>query len=412
MKNIVALLLAGGRVDELLCLTERRAKAALPIFGIYRIIDFALSNCMHAGIANVGVLSQYRPHALMRHIGCGEHWDFTGRQRSVRMLPPYSGHTGSDWYQGTADAVYQNIFYIEEFAPEHVLIASGDHVYRMDYRPLIQFHLEHNADATICFTRTPMSHTRFGYGVLDAEARLTAYEEKPTSPSSDLASMTLYVFKTGVLIDALRTNAHRSSHEFGRDIIPRLVPDHRVYGFIYDGYWSYARSVNSYYRTNMDVLSGKVDLYRWQIRTNLLERSARKDRLPARIDGDVRNSIISDECVVKGSVENSILSPGVVIEEHAVVKHAIIFHDTIVHSQARVCRVICDKDVHIHERAEIGMYGDDIPSAKYGTLLDTGITVIGRRSMIARDVRIGANSVVSPAIRVTKRNIPPGSTVA
>ncbi|UCC12596.1 MAG: glucose-1-phosphate adenylyltransferase, partial [candidate division WOR-3 bacterium] len=252
MKNVVALLLAGGRVDELLCLTSRRAKAALPIFGTYRIIDFALSNCMHAGIDNVGVLSQYRPHALMRHISSGEHWDFTGRQRSVRILPPYSGRTGSDWYLGTADAVYQNITFIEEFSPEHVLIASGDHVYRMDYRPFIEFHCNHEADATICFTRMPTRHTRFGYGVLDKHERLIRYEEKPLSPPSNLVSMTLYVFKTRALLDVLEVNAGMSSHEFGRDILPNMIADRKVYGYIFDGYWAYARSINSYYRTNMD----------------------------------------------------------------------------------------------------------------------------------------------------------------
>jgi glucose-1-phosphate adenylyltransferase len=411
MKNIVALILAGGRVDELLCLTSRRAKAALPIFGIYRIIDFALSNCMHAGIADVGVLSQYRPHALMCHIGSGEHWDFTGRQRSVRILPPYSGHAGSDWYKGTADAVYQNIAFIEEFSPEHVLIASGDHVYRMDYRPLIQFHSEHDADATICFTRVPTTHTRFGYGVIDTQERVTAYEEKPTSPPSDLVSMTLYMFKTRVLLDMLQANARTRSHEFGRDIIPPLIVNHKVYGFIFDGYWAYARSVNSYYRTNMHLLDGKVNLHEWQIRTNLLERCTHKDRLPARIDGPVTNSAISDECVVEGSVEDSILSPGVVIEKHAVVKHAIIFHDTVVHRHAQVCRVICDKDVHIHEGAEIGLHGENIPSKKFGALLNTGITIIGRKATIAQNVHIGANSIVLPSAHATQTDVPPGSTI-
>jgi glucose-1-phosphate adenylyltransferase len=411
MQTITALLLAGGRVDELLCLTSRRAKAALPVFGMYRIIDFALSNCMHAGIPNVGVLSQYRPHALMRHIGTGEHWDFTGRQRSVRMLPPYSGHTGSDWYQGTADAVYQNIAYLEEFSPQHVLIASGDHVYRMDYRSLIAFHTEHDADATICFTRVPTTHTRFGYGVIDEHGRLTAYEEKPPSPLSDLVSMTLYLFKTQVLIDALRANARMPSHEFGRDILPLLIPDHKVYGYIFDGYWAYARSINSYYRTNMDLLEGHVNLQEWQIRTNLLERCTRRDRLPARIDGQVTNAVVGDECVIEGSVENSILSPGVMVEEHAVVKNAIIFHDTVVHRYAQLNRVICDKDVRIGERAEIGLRGGDTPSEKFGALLDTGITVIGRKAAIADNVKVGANTVIMPSTHVTQHNVHPGSTV-
>ncbi len=411
MKNVVALLLAGGRVDELLCLTSRRAKAALPIFGIYRIIDFALSNCMHAGIDNVGVLSQYRPHALMRHISSGEHWDFTGRRRSVRILPPYSGRTGSDWYLGTADAVYQNIAFIEEFSPEHVLIASGDHVYRMDYRPLIEFHYDHDADATICFTQVPTRHTRFGYGVLDKHERLIRYEEKPSSPPSDLVSMTLYVFKTQTLLEILEANAGMSSHEFGRDILPSMIADRKVYGYIFDGYWAYARSINSYYRTNMDFLKGKINLHAWQIRTNLLERCTHRDRVPARIDGHVVNSVIGDECVIDGHVEDSILSPGVIVREHAVVKQAIVFHDTIVDRHVQLNRAICDKDIHIHERAEIGLYGDDVPSTEYSALLNTGITVIGRKAEIASNVRIGANSIILPSAYVTEEDIPPGSTV-
>jgi glucose-1-phosphate adenylyltransferase len=312
---------------------------------------------------------------------------------------------------GTADAVYQNIAFIEEFPSEHVLIASGDHVYRMDYRPLIEFHCDHNADATICFTRVPTRHTRFGYGVLDTHERLTRYEEKPSSPPSDLVSMTLYVFKTQVLLDVLQMNASMSSHEFGRDILPGMIADHRVYGYIFDDYWAYARSINSYYRTNMDFLKGKIDLYAWQIRTNLLERCTHRDRLPARIDGHVVNSIIGDECLIEGHVEDSILSPGVTVREHAVVKQAIIFHDTVVDRHAQINRAICDKDIHIHERAEIGLFGDDVPSKQFGQLLNTGITVIGRKAEIAQNVRIGANSVILPSAHITEEDIPPGSTV-
>ena len=324
---------------------------------------------------------------------------------------PGGGHTGSDWYLGTADAVYQNIAFIEEFSPEHVLIASGDHVYRMDYAPLIEFHCDHNADATVCFTQVPTAHTRFGYGVVDEHGRLTGYEEKPSSPPSDLVSMTLYVFKTKVLLDVLHLNAGMSSHEFGRDILPSMIANHKVYGYIFDGYWAYARSINSYYRTNMDFLKGKIDLHAWQIRTNLLERCTHRDRLPARIDGNAVNSVISDECVVEGHVEDSILSPGVIIREHAVVKQAIIFHDTVVDRHVHINRAVCDKDVHIHERAEIGTYGDDVPSKEYGALINTGISVIGRKATVAPQVRIGANSVIMPSTHVTGDEIPPGSTV-
>ncbi|MBE0433814.1 glucose-1-phosphate adenylyltransferase, partial [candidate division WOR-3 bacterium] len=189
--NILAMVLAGGRVDELLCLTEHRPKSALPVFATYRIIDFVLSNLMHAGIRHVGVLSQYRPHALVRHVGTGEHWDFVGRGRGIRLLPPYRGLRASDWYKGTADAVYQNMSYIETFKPEHVLIASADHIYRMDYRPFIRFHVDNDADATVSFTRMKKRSSRFGYGVIDRQGRLLDYQEKPDRPPSAWISMTL-----------------------------------------------------------------------------------------------------------------------------------------------------------------------------------------------------------------------------
>lgn len=405
MDTTLAMVLAGGRVDELLCLTEKRPKSALPIFGVYRIIDFVLSNCMHSGINNVGVLSQYRPSSLVRHIGTGEHWDYVGRRRGIRILPPYRGFKESDWYKGTADAVYQNISYIEEFNPQHILIASADHIYRMNYKAFYQFHLEKNADATLCFTRAKTKTTRFGYGIINRNGRVVAYSEKPKVPPSDLVSMTVYLFKTAFLIDVLKENAREKSHEFGRDIIPQFISTARVFGFKFTGYWAYARTVDSYYTTNMDVLKKKIDLKEWQVRTNLLERCVNRDRLPAYIDGEVSNAIIGEGCVIRGKVKNSILSPGVTVASRAEVIDSIIFHDTEIGPRVTVTKTICDKDSKIGEASVIGGHGDGIPSKEYGDLLNSGITILGRNTIIPPKTVIEANTAIySSKNRTTNGN--------
>lgn len=409
--SVLALVLAGGRVDELLCLTEMRPKSALPVFATYRIIDFVLSNLMHSGISNVGVLSQYRPYALVRHIGTGEHWDFLGRSRDIRMLPPYRGFKASDWYQGTADAVYQNISFIENFNPDHILIASADHVYRMDYRPFIQFHIENNADATVCFTRTKKRSPRFGYGVIDRSGQLSDYKEKPKTPPSDWVSMTLYLFRTDFILDILKANAEETSHEFGRDIIPKLIAKSRILGYKYRGYWAYARTVDSYYTTNIDMIKGKLALQDWQIRTNLLERCTRADRTPAYVDGRVANSVVSEGCIIKGKVQNSLLSPGVIVSPGAEVLDSIIFHDTTIGSNSKVKKVICDKDSTIGSECIIGGFGDDIPSKEFGDLLHSGITVLGRNTNIPDKTKIGANTTLYSSARIKSTRINPGSTL-
>jgi glucose-1-phosphate adenylyltransferase len=394
MDKTLAMVLAGGRVDELLCLTEKRPKSALPIFGIYRIIDFALSNLMHSGINNVGILSQYRPSALVRHIGIGEHWDFIGRKRGIRILSPYRGAKASDWYKGTADAVYQNISYIEEFNPKYVLVLSADHIYHMDYKQLLQFHVEKKAQVSVCFTKIKKKTSRFGYGVIDKNDRLTAYQEKPEVPQSNWISMTVYLFKTALLLDVLKANAREKSHEFGRDIIPMLTQDERIYGYRFNDYWAYARTIDSYYQTNMDLLRGKINLQSWQVRTNLLERCTIGDRIPARINGDVSNSVISEGCIVEGKVKNSILSPGVKVASKAEVIDSIIFHDTNIDRKAILKKVICDKDSQIGAYAIVGA-SDSASSKKSNTRIRYSITVLGKNSIVSQKAIIPANTVLS-----------------
>jgi glucose-1-phosphate adenylyltransferase len=366
---------------------------------------------MHAGISNVGVLSQYRPYALMRHIGTGEHWDFVGRSRNIRMLPPYRGFKESDWYKGTADAVYQNIAYIEYFKPEHVLIASADHVYRMDYQPFIQYHVEMNADATACFTKAEKPSSRFGYGLIDRKGTLADYQERPEIPPSDWVSMTIYLFKTEFMIDVLRENAKEKSHEFGSDIITKLLSRCRLFGYKFDGYWAYARTVDSYYNTNMDMIKGKVALRSWQIRTNLTERSAQADRIPAYVNGRVADSVVSEGCIIEGSVVNSILSPGVFVAPGAAVSDSIIFHDTVISRDSKLTRVICDKDTRIAPECVIGGFGAETPSHEFKQLLHSGITLLGRNTTVPEKTEIGANTTIYSTARITQARIEPGSTL-
>ncbi len=411
MSDIVGMILAGGRVDELLTLTEKRPKAAVPVFGIYRFIDFVLSNMMHSKIDNVGVLSQFRPYSLMRHIGNGEHWDFIGRKRGIRMLPPYKGLKESDWYRGTADAVYQNMSFIEEFNPEYVLIASADHIYHMDYRKVFAFHKRKKAEVTVCFTKICSRYPWFGYGVIEKNGRLVDYQEKPEKPVSDWASMTIYIFRKELLFDLLKDNARADSHEFGRDIIAHLPKRCAIYGYKSYDYWSYARTIDMYYKTNMEFLEGRIKLSKWQVCTNLIEGCAMKDRVPARIEGKVLHSYIGDGCVIKGTVINSILSPGVIVKENAEVIDSVILHNNIIKNSARLKKVICDKGCEIGENVEIGLFGEGIPSNEYKELLNTGLTIIGKGVKIAPKVRIGANTVIYADKDIKETLVEPGSTL-
>jgi glucose-1-phosphate adenylyltransferase len=411
MTNVLAMVLAAGRVDELLTLTERRPKSAVPVFGIYRIIDFALSNLMHSGLRKVGVLSQFRPHALTRHIGSGEHWDFIGRSREIRILPPYRGLAESDWYKGTADAIYQNMGYIEEFQPEDVLIVSADHIYRMDYRPFYQYHRDKNAEATVCLTRVTTPEKRFGYATLDRRGIVVEYQEKPATPPSHYASMTVYLFKTSLLLNLLKDNSQQTSHEFGRDILPSLAAQKRLVGYRFKGTWTYARTVNAYYAAHQALLKRNIDLNAWQVRTNLIERCEHADRVPARISGKVKNSIVSEGCIIEGKVKNSVLSPGVHIYKGSSVNNSIIFHDTCIKEKSILNKVICDKDVHIGDHVHIGTFGEDTPSQEFGHLMDSGFTLIGKGIQVPNTMRIGANTSIFSTACLNQDSIAPGSTV-
>jgi len=394
MPKILAMVLAGGRVDELGVLTFLRPKSTVPFGGLYRFIDFPLSNLMQSGIERVGILSQYRSSSLIEHIGTGASWDMTGRHRGITILPPFQGLHASDWYKGTADAVYQNLDFIHAHKPDLILILSGDHVYHMNYHRLIQFHLDMGADVTASFVEvSPSGSSRFGLArISDDDARggrLLEYLEKPAHPLSNWASMTIYVFKTEVLEQALKENAGINSHEFGRDILPAIMDKYEVYGYKFYGYWGYSRTLEEYWTANMDLLGERpgIKLDDWQVRTNL-DHEAVRDRGPALIDtrGSIDNSRVYNGVRVRGRVDRSILFPGAYVGVGAVVKDSILFFDTQVGPGAKVENTITDLGVSIGKDSIIGNHNE-------------ALTVIGLRTQIPQGIIIGPGCSVHPELR-------------
>jgi glucose-1-phosphate adenylyltransferase len=385
------MILAGGRVDDLGVLTFSRPKSGLPFGGLYRIIDFPMSNLIHSGIEKVGILSQYRPLRLIRHIANGEPWDLTGRNRCALILPPFKGRGESDWYKGTADAVYQNIDFLNLHRPDLVLILSGDHIYKMNYRHLIRFHLEKKADLTIaCAKVDPEGSSRFGLAKIEDEeprgGKVLQYLEKPREAKLEWASLTIYVFKADLLIEALKTNATKNSHEFGRGIIPIFLGNHKVYAYKHYGYWGYTRTPDEYWRASMDLLgaSPKIDLNEYRLRTNMAHREIR-DRSPAFVGPSafIEDSLFYSGCRIEGTIIRSILFPGVRVEKNASVIDSILFFDTTVREGSVVCRTIADVDTHLGSSAVIG--------DPHGEL-----SLIGRDTRIPPEIKIGGVVSVFP----------------
>ncbi len=356
-----AVILAGGEGSRLGVLTAKRTKPAVPFAGKYRIIDFALSNCVNSGIFDVMVLAQYRPQSLIEHIGAGAPWDlnrdFSG---GIKILTPYKARYNSDWYIGTADAVRQNFAFIKQGSPDLVLLLSGDHIYTMDYDAMSAFHRDYQADVTVGTIRVPIeAASRYGILVTDKAYRVKAFVEKPAQPPSNIVNMGVYLFNREILKRILMEDhqSKKSSHDFGKDIIPKLVKSNaRVYAFPYTGYWMDVGTVNSYWQSQMDLLSSNppLKLYdrRWVIHTRTEERP------PVRFPGDscVYASMITDGCFLESGarVESSVLSPGVIVRAGAVVRESILLTDCIVESGAVIERAILDKRVRVGQNARVG----------------------------------------------------------
>lgn len=402
-KEALVLLLAGGVGSRLNILVQSRAKPAVPFAGQYRIIDFSLSNVMNSGLTKVGVLTQYKPLSLMRHLGMGEAWDFTGRSRGIKILPPHTGFKDSDWYKGTADAVRQNIDFLEKNPADEVVLLSGDHIYHMDFHAMLECHRFKKADVTIGMMVVPMSEIyQFGAGVIDGDNRIVDWEEKPKNPKTNLASMGIYVFDYKYLLDSLYKD--REEVDFGMHILPRAIENDNVFAYPFYGYWRDVGTIQSYWEANMDVIrpGSFISPSAWGIRTNIEADGRPADRPPARFgsNAEVGCSMISAGCIVRGIVKNSVLAPGVVVEEGAVVRDSILFDDCIVAKNSMVDLTICDKRVRISGDAVVGS-GDNhtFPNIEQPTHLYTGISLIGKEAIVPSGVTIGRNCIVNSHIK-------------
>lgn len=410
MNDVVVMLLAGGRGSRLNVLAERRAKPAVPFAGNYRIIDFTLTNVMHSGLTRVGVLTQYRPIALADHISNGAAWDLLGRTRLVRLLPPIQREE-QDWYHGTADAVRQNLDFIRRFDSKQVLILSGDHIYSMDYGPMLAEHALKKAGVTLAVMEVPWEETsRFGTVIADADGRVTEFDEKPLKARSNLASMGIYVFDTELLLHALETTTSSEVNDFGKHVIPALLERTRVQVHRFAGYWRDVGTIGSYWEACMDALNPAtgLDLAAWKVRTNL-EIPYMATLQPARIakGAAVYNSLVSRGAVIEGTVINSVLSTGVVVAKGAVVRDSVLLHRVTVEAEAQLDRVVADNEAWFCEKCVVGHGQSDEPNRKFPEHITGGITLVGKGARIPKGARVGRNCLVGPGVTswgLLKRN--------
>jgi glucose-1-phosphate adenylyltransferase len=397
MRDTLAMILAGGVGSRLNILVRHRAKPAVPFGGIYRIIDFALSNVMNSGLNQVAILTQYKPLSLMEHVGTGAAWDFVGRTRGIKILPPRTGEKDSDWYKGTADAVRQNLDFVESRPSKHVLILSGDHIYYMDYRDMVKYHMFSDAKVTVAMMTIPWDQTdQFGTGIIDDKGRIVDWEEKPKKARSNLVSMGIYVFNTEYLIKLLRSN---KGDDFGRHILPTAMKERKLFAYIFHGYWRDVGTISAYWEANMDLLRPESGLEpeTWSICTNVENENLVFDRPPARIlpGARIKNSAITKGCILRGTISGSILSPGVVVEKDAKVFNSILMHNTFVGRGTLLNKVVADKEVTIGAGASVGFGNIEVANRVYPEHLSSGITLIGKWGSVPEGAKVGTNCIIS-----------------
>ena len=415
--EMMAMLLAGGQGSRLGILTMDKAKPAIAFGGKYRIIDFPMSNCVNSGVDTVGVLTQYQPLTLNAHIGIGVPWDLDRVNGGVSILAPHmrEGEIGS-WYSGTANAIYQNIDYIDSCNPEYVLILSGDHIYKMDYAAMLKYHKENNADATIAVLEVPMEDaSRFGIMNADENDKIYEFEEKPEHPKSNLASMGIYIFTWSNLRKALIEDEkiHPDS-DFGKHIIPKMLGEGQsLYAYRFKDYWKDVGTIESYWAANMELIKTlpEFNLYEdfWKIYT-------KSDYQPPQYTGEnasIKTSIVSEGAQIYGSIEHCVISKNVTIEEGAVVKDSIIMEGCVIGKNAVLDRVIVDQNTVIGDNVKMGLW-DNIPNEQKPKIYNTGITVIGSDTVVPDNIEIGKNCVVygkTTAEDYSESKLPSGQSV-
>ena len=390
------MLLAGGQGSRLGVLTAKVAKPAVAFGGKYRIIDFPLSNCINSGIDTVGVLTQYQPLRLNTHIGIGIPWDLDRNFGGVTILPPYEKSSNSEWYTGTANAIYQNLDYMETFNPDYVLILSGDHIYKMDYEVMLDYHKENHADVTIAAMPVPLEEaSRFGIVIADGDGKISEFQEKPPQPKSNLASMGIYIFSWPVLKEALLALKDEPGCDFGKHIIPYCHnKGQRLFAYEYNGYWKDVGTLGSYWEANMELIDiiPEFNLYEefWKIYTN-------SEILPPQyISGQavIERSLIGNGSEIGGEVRNCVIGSGVTIEDGAVVRDSIIMKDTKIKKGCVIDKSIIAENCEIGENVTLGI-GSDVPNKLKPAIYSFGLVTIGENSVVPDGVQIGKNTAIS-----------------
>lgn len=395
-KEMIAMLLAGGQGSRLGVLTSKVAKPAVSFGGKYRIIDFPLSNCINSGVDTVGVLTQYQPLRLNTHIGIGIPWDLDRNIGGVTVLPPYEKSTNSEWYTGTANAIFQNLDYMESFNPDYVLILSGDHIYKMDYEVMLDFHKSNNAEVTIAVMPVPMEEaSRFGIMITDENRRITDFEEKPEHPRSNLASMGIYIFNWKTLKEALINMADQPALDFGKHVIPycheKGAP---LYAYEFNGYWKDVGTLSSYWEANMELIDivPVFNLYEeyWKIYT-------KSDILPPQYlsrDSVVQRCIIGEGTDIYGRVYNSVIGCGVTIGAGAVIRDSIIMNNVVIGSGCEINKAIVAENVQIGDNVKLGV-GDEAENDTAPHIYNHGLVTVGEKSVIPSGVSVGKNTVIA-----------------
>ena len=395
-KEMIAMLLAGGQGSRLGGLTAKVAKPAVSFGGKYRIIDFPLSNCINSGVDTVGVLTQYQPLRLNTHIGIGMPWDLDRNVGGVTVLPPYEKSTNSEWYTGTANAIYQNLDYIDTYNPDYVLILSGDHIYKMDYEVMLDFHKENNADVTIAVMPVPMEEaSRFGIMITDDNNQITEFEEKPEHPRSNLASMGIYIFSWPILRNALIQLSSQPNCDFGKHIIPYCHDNgNRLFAFEFNGYWKDVGTLGSYWEANMELIDiiPEFNLYEefWKIYT-------KSDAVPPQYvsaESKIEKSLITGGAEIYGDVYNSVIGAGVTIGKGTVVRDSIIMKNTTIGENCTIDKAIIAEEVEISDGVVMGI-GEEVPNKVQPKIYSFGLVTIGENSYIPPNVKIGKNTAIA-----------------
>lgn len=399
--RVVAMIMAGGEGTRLSVLSEKRAKPSVPFAGKFRIIDFTLSNCVNSGIFDVAVLTQYLPHSMNAHIGIGKPWDLDRNQGGVVLLQPYQGRGATSWYKGTADCIYQNLSYVRERRADIVLVLSGDHIYKMDYTLIIEAHRRKRADVTVAVMDVPLEETdRFGIMTTDADDRIVEFTEKPKArDKGTLASMGVYVFSTETLVQRLSEGSDDNPRiDFGKHVLPAMISHHqdRVFAYRFNDYWVDVGTIQAYWETSMELLNPdyRLNLFdpQWVIRTRSEERPPVKIGPQARIS----RSLLCNGCIIRGTVERSVLSPGVYVSPGAVVRDSVVMNDAWIGPSAVLDKVVVDKQVVVGGGVQLGSGDDmDTPNRVQPDKLFTGVTVVGKLAHIPGGIRIGRNVLIN-----------------